>query len=571
MISIHLIALVVCSFALAGDTASESPATQPASGPESRAGVAPALEAGFSSSGLTGLRYAGRTLLNAQAHPEDGFRVADYVRIARDGRRTRVTSAGGGYLVEWDGKRHALSWRYDWGAVRCEYVVAGERLGLRIVVSNTSKNDTIAGVNVFPFALRFARDPNGFNASPQMEFLTGAPTVIHADDGATTVFVANPQFDRKLYVGLQTNSDTVATHRYEMRVGSTPLPSDPASWEKFEHAIKPGASDAYEIIVQFGRSGARKAEVLGDLFERFIAGHLSTLNWADRRPIGQLVLASAHAAKGASTNPRGWFDDPKLDIGSDFGKANFHHRLGEYADRAIDVCRRVGCQGVIVWDVEGQEFEHPTSYAGDPTQLEKLAPEMHLEADRFFKSFRDAGLRVGVTVRPQNLITTKKPPVQERSADPAGALIEKIAYARRRWNCTLFYVDSNVDARGAPMDAAVFEKVARAHPDVLLIPELENGAYYRSTAPYDEARLSVTGTPASVRDFYPKAFSVLNLAEGRVADFEDVLRESVRGGDVLLLRAWYDSEEAALVKRVYREAAAEPSSRPATSRAATRE
>ena len=69
-------------------------------------------------------------------------------------------------------------------------------------------------------------------------------------------------------------------------------------------------------------------------------------------------------------------------------------------------------------------------------------------------------------------------------SDIAHNLVQKISYARKRWGCTLFYVDSNLylDARRpgndgnayTMIDPAIFQEVAAAFPDVLLIPKHEN-------------------------------------------------------------------------------------------------
>ena len=43
-------------------------------------------------------------------------------------------------------------------------------------------------------------------------------------------------------------------------------------------------------------------------------------------------------------------------------------------------------QGIIVWDLEGQEFIHPTTYIGDPRALGAgYAPEMNAIADELLE------------------------------------------------------------------------------------------------------------------------------------------------------------------------------------------
>ena len=102
-------------------------------------------------------------------------------------------------------------------------------------------------------------------------------------------------------------------------------------------------------------------------------------------------------------NPRGWFNDGSLDIRTDDGRAKFAGALQKYAAESIAILKTANAQGAIVWDIEGQEYPHKTTYIGAPQMIEALAPEMSDAVDAFFTSFRTAGLRVGVTVRPQRL------------------------------------------------------------------------------------------------------------------------------------------------------------------------
>lgn len=241
-----------------------------------------------------------------------------------------------------------------------------------------------------------------------------------------------------------------------------------------------------------------------------------------------------------------------MDVATPEGVALFQSRLLAYADRSIAILQAMNSQGAITWDIEGEEFPHATTYIGDPRLAETLAPELSGAVDAYFKKFRDAGLRVGVTLRPQQL-TTAGGAQQNEVADPAQQLIDKIAFAKDRWGATLFYIDSNGDPN-CPADAALLERVAAAHPDVLLIPESQNLRYYATTAPYDELRRGAAATPQSILSTYPAAFSVINIADAEVAANRDVLLRAVQRGDILLYRAWFDDDANALVKQIYTDA-----------------
>ena len=84
------------------------------------------------------------------------------------------------------------------------------------------------------------------------------------------------------------------------------------------------------------------------------------------------------------------------------------------------------------------------------------------------------------------------------------------------------------------------KRVADRCPDVLLMPEHKNAAYYSKTAPYAELRGGAVSTPALAREIYPQSFSVINTADGRIDAEYLELQKAVKRGDILMFRAWYD-------------------------------
>ncbi len=328
-----------------------------------------------------------------------------------------------------------------------------------------------------------------------------------------------------------------------------------------ERPIYPGGSDRYHFSLRFGADGASATTLAGDVFQRFAKSYPPTLNWTDRRSIGALHLSTSEKEYHSATNPRGWFSDPKdVDITTTQGRDALAKRLSDYADASIKVLKENNAQGMIVWDIEGQQYPHATSYLGDPRSL---PPEMETLADGFFAKFKAAGLRTGVTIRPQMPVRAAygDDVFQVELPDIAHNLMQKIDYARQRWGCTLFYVDSNVnfDGRRAGndgnayrlMDASIFQEVAAAFPDVLLIPEHENTRYYAYTAPYNELRQNVTGTPESVSAVYSQAFSVIYVPDGPVKEKRAELIAAVQHGDILMFRGWWPDDFNAQVKSIY--------------------
>jgi hypothetical protein len=264
-----------------------------------------------------------------------------------------------------------------------------------------------------------------------------------------------------------------------------------------------------------------------------------SIAWPDRRPIGALFLADySHAS---ATNPRGWFNRPELDVAGSGGTERFRNALLEYADRSVAILRQTGSQGMIVWDLEGEQFPQKTSYIGDPRLVERLAPEMAGVVDEFFRRFRDAGLRVGMTIRPQRMVfDATGHPRQSDASDYDRVLLEKIDYARKRWGATLFYIDSNGGIL-RPSEAFRLRGVARARQDVLLIPEHHDLLYYGFSAPYTSLRVDDSPLSSVVRIVYPHSFRVLNLADSGVTAVE--LRELRQRRDIALFRGWFCAAE----------------------------
>ncbi len=217
---------------------------------------------------------------------------------------------------------------------------------------------------------------------------------------------------------------------------------------------------------------------------------------------------------------------------------------------------------MITWDPEGEEFLESCFY-GDPRLTPTLAPEMELKntgersvIDEYFEKFRAAGLRTGICIRPQRISMIDSKPVQNAADDAHTTQIlkEKIAYAKRRWGCTLFYVDSTATV-GGPINPDVFKTVAEAYPDVLLIPENESMRYFAYSAPLNSyVHHKVTSTPAGARIVYPKAFSVLMTPDGDRPEDHDALLNTVRSGDILLFNCWYENAGAKKIKKLYEEA-----------------
>jgi phage FluMu protein Com len=269
------------------------------------------------------------------------------------------------------------------------------------------------------------------------------------------------------------------------------------------------------------------------------------VNWPDRRPIGVLFLAQN--AGVSATNPRGWFNDRSLDFTGPAGIERFRQALLDYTDRSLAILKRTGAQGVIVWDLEGEQFPHKISFIGNPRMLGRLAPEMVPVVDEFLNKLRTAGLRIGLTVRPQELVFDNSgQPRQTEVVNLKQSLLQKIDYARTRWGATLFYVDSNGGVR-RPDEAWQLRSLAAERPDILLIPEHHYLPYWSFSAPYESLHKGGADATAKwARKLYPGAFQVLDVSDGN-SDWATFTAARTRG-DILMFRAWHDSPDCQILE-----------------------
>ena len=444
---------------------------------------------------------------------------------------------------------NSITMEATWGRVQTTFSAPNNRdIHIETQVTNTGP-DIIRGFTLQLATLRFPGVPPGFNGDPRLTHNRDGLAIIRADVGDLKVLLTNDLPGRAVLFGLPYSIDKPANKTYPLilstqQVGWLQGPNllDPY----LERPIYPGQSDTFRVSIRFGDNSA------DDLKKQYAAMYPMKLNWPDRRSIGMIHLSSSEKQFKENGNLRGWFQDKSVDVSTEAGRADFKKRVLQRADESIRILKAMDSQGAIVWDLEGQEFPHATSYLGDPRSL---PPEIEPIADEFFKKFRNAGLKIGVTIRPQMPIRAAygNGVQQSETVDPAQTMIDKIAYAKKRWNCTLFYVDSNGDPN-VPFDAALFAKVLSAHGDVLLLPEHQATRYWAYSAPYDELRGGVTGTPQSVREIYPNAFSVIIVSDGPIDEKRTELVKSVKAGDVLMFRAWFDDSFNAKVKSIYDEA-----------------
>ena len=455
---------------------------------------------------------------------------------------------------------------YPWGRISCVYGKQDDRLTMRIEVSNTGDKE-IDQLSVRLMELNFPRFPDGGPLEAGMfgfGFTGPEWPLDHCPPSIPPV--ADPQFVVPIVrMDYGTGAINFCSDDLESSVNVPYSTNFPARTHYLLvitcRDIKPRASKTFNVSLRFGPAGARVQDLSADVLERYAQKYPFQVSWNDHRPIGAIFLAGPQI--NVASNPRRWIMNfGQIDITNDKGKAAFRAALLKFADNSVQVLKDTGAQGMITWDPEGEEFSG-ACYYGDPLLVPTLAPEMEFKndgaksvIDEYFEKFRAAGLKVGICIRPQQIAMVDGTPLHRDTDDEHAVevLRERIAYAKHRWGCTLFYVDSTATA-GRPFYPDVFKVIAQAHPDILLIPENESMRYFAYSAPLNSYQHhKITSTPVGARLVYPNAFSVLMAADGDRPEDHHALVSAVRHGDILLFNCWYHNTGGEKIKKLYEEA-----------------
>ena len=511
--------------------------------------------------GLDSLSFNGQSLL---VSPESGELQPQksVFRVVLDALLPRSSSPS----ATPNKKTDAVDLSYPWGRISCAYGKQDDRLTMRLEVSNTS-SEPLGEFSLRLMELNFPRVPEGGTLEAGMFGYGFKGPEWPLDLWLLSIpSVADPLYSVPIIrADFRTGALNFCSDDLECSVG-IPHTTNPPLGTRYPLVItcrdvKPGTTKVFNVSLRFGPADAGVQDLSGDVLELYAGKYPFQVDWKDRRPIGAIFLAGPQI--NLASNPRRWtMNFGEIDITNDKGKAAFRAALLKVADNSVQVLKDIGAQGMITWDPEGEEFIGDCYY-GDPRLVPTLAPEMEFKndgaksaIDEYFERFRAAGLKVGVCVRPQQIAMVDGKPVHQAAEDEHAVQIlrERIAYAKQRWGCTLFYVDSTTTAY-TWINPDVFKAVADAYPDVLLIPENESMRYFAYSAPLNSyVHHKITSTPVGARLVYPKAFSVLMAPEGDRPEDHDALVSAVRRGDILLFNGWYMSNEAGKIKKLYQEA-----------------
>ncbi len=478
--------------------------------------------------GLVSLQYRGNEFINAHSGGPKGIFFAG-PWPANDSHES------GGYRSSVLAEDDTVRQTYSWGEASCHYSVEGNDLKLAIRVTNRS-SQTISQVQLSLGEIAFPNHatPNGWqNSAPPGADNYKTPTILIGDYGTGALALVDEKVSQREWTQWMSRYWSA----YPIRVTSG-------------NDVAPGASEDFALSLRFGNSGDNRQTLAGDVWLAFQELRPQTLSWPDRRPIGSVALAAVN--RGYKTNPRGWFNESSLNVFTAAGKEQFHQHLQYLANATVQNVKAMNAQGIIVWDIEGEQYmQGPGTFIGDPTKVKQFAPEMDLYADEFFRTIHSQGIRVGVLLRPQEVVPWSKGGYTHReyatNDEIVAAMAARVTYSKNRWGCTLFYVDTNGGAKGL-YDSVIFKRLNEIHPDCLFIPEAQDNSYYAYSAPYDELRTltgiaSTSETGATARALYPGGFTVINTPDGDLKGKHNDLVNAVRRGDVLMFRSWFRAPE----------------------------
>ncbi|HOK56013.1 MAG TPA: hypothetical protein PLF90_01605, partial [bacterium] len=520
--------------------------------------------------------------------------------------------------TEWKEKEKTLIYNYPWGSISFQYNNKGNNFDVVLKISNKSER-TIANfdIGILNFILpekqeikspfdfwwglgyKVVRKSGNFYELDTLE----SPGVIEVKFGKenfTDKFLLTyASVYPPLNYGLRKNQN-----QWEFYIKGGILAAEPKGVfipPLGLPRIYSGKDTVFEFSIRFSDINSDTDIIVSDVYKKFRDYWQPHLEWNDRRPIGMIMLASSWEGHKSATNPRGYFADKTIDVFSPEGKEKFKKIAIEHAKRSVNVLKSINAQGMIVWNIEGEENPHPITYIGDPRMLKILGPEMNEIADEYFKIFRDAGLRTGVCIRPTQVYfdendkkwkhgTGSHGPMRNPLNDDfseiwpkdlpwwqffpiAERLSRKIEYAKKRWGCTLFYMDTNGIFAPVGENVNKFEwillwtevlrEVRKKHPDVLIIPEFPKGsASWSQIAPYSELRGGIVSTPPIIRKLFPHSFSIINVADGPIDKRRDEIVKAVKEGDILMTHGWwmpkFTEEVGKIYKEVYKEGAINP-------------
>jgi hypothetical protein len=515
------------------------------------------LSVTYGAKGVQTITFQGMTLDDIGEYPADSFHI--WHMGATDLNGNQITSGQYGWgennnAESWNAQTNTETYTFSWGTIATQFIQNGNNLDMVVTeVNNSGSGIIFDGAEVYPFALHFPLDP--FGGYTQYAITTTGPGVTPADYGAGVVTSVIPDESVALYGGWKMDG----TNTYTPIMTSTAPDGLATFLPRNNVPVQPGSSFTYRVSIRFTPEGT--AANASDAYASFAATYPNQMTWTDKRIIGTAYLASSPSESnitlpdGYPTNPRRYFNDSTVDVTTPAGLQIFQDRMLAQAQTNVTTAQALNSQGVITWDLEGEQYAQSTSYVCSPDQIATVAPEMESTItditspffgrkldDSYFQIMSGAGFKVGVCLRPQIFTFGPNGTAAQLYITGNSAIIanleNKARYANGRWGATIFYVDSTVDTNGGTLDPSIFQQLITDLPNFLFIPEESTPRYYAYSAPfYSFLFQTKLGTPASTYNFYPNAFGanlVNDVSASTLATYTPQLTQSVAAGDILM-------------------------------------
>ncbi|MDP6357832.1 MAG: hypothetical protein QF473_22140, partial [Planctomycetota bacterium] len=504
-----------------------------------------------------------------------------------------------------DPKAGAAHREYEWGSLTVQYRFVQKVLRLRLRATNKTKQP-IANFRFRLLELQLA----GLSADLQKNGIkntTDQPIAIELKSKAGRMFACYETFCPPVHFGIGAREGKagntipliVAGGVMDMPKGAVASPAVGIP------RIPPGETLELEFALRFAEPGVYRHRVLHDFYKAYQDYQSPMLDWPGRGPIGACFILREHGKAPPrtgveGTNPRRLWSPvmDAVDVFAPHGQAMLRRQFSAVARKTADALKQMDAQGMILWNLEGAF--HGTGWVGDARMQPILSPECSRGLDDYFRIIREAGFRVGCTIRHQQVMWWKGRWIQNAGninpkGDPlldgydrlvpkhqpwwtvyptAQRLSEKIAYAKKRWGCTIFYYDvpkistmylaANGEIKSFRREppAHIYRRIRQDHPDVLIIPEHGKiAAHSAHLAPYGQTgvvKLMPFAGPDYRRDIFPGYFGVNFVHDSdddpwrkRLARIHELV-----WGETLMVDGWQYGRKQWSISEHYRQAGA---------------
>ncbi|MFW5893563.1 MAG: hypothetical protein ACOCUY_00310 [Verrucomicrobiota bacterium] len=522
----------------------------------------------------------------------------DYWNYSYDEADTEAKS------VSVDPQTQTVTQTYDWGELRVRHTLEDDVLRMRMFLENRTERP-IANFRLSLLDLALSKVPEpGKRRSDNVQSTVGKPVAIRAKAGKAQVFACYESIAPPLRFGYGAAREDADGNVYPLVVagGAKMQPRGELTIPRqgLPH-IPPGETLEVEFTLRIAPEGTHRHIVLKPFFKNYQEFWSPTLDWPDRRPIGATFLFSEWGKEQTlfgveGTNPRRYWSPitDTVDVFSPHGRDILRRALTRLAHRTVDALTEMDAQGAILWNLEGAF--HATGFVGDPRMLPIISPELEDGMDDYFRILREAGFRVGCTIRhPQVQWRGNKWAQGVGNANPerdplhddfhklipdhtpwwqvypiAERLSRKIDYAKKRWGATIFYYDTsnimyfyggnNQKKFSSEPHAHIYRKIREDHPDVLIIPEIaKHSASLSQIAPYGQTgfgRVRPMKGPDYTRDIFPHYFGFHYIHDTGGDPFVPRLQRinEIVWGEILACDGWNYGPKQAAIAEHYRHA-----------------